>query len=183
MLILVRHAAPDVDPAVPPAEWNLSAEGRDGAASLADVLPADALLVSSLEPKARLTLEPTGPVTTDGRFNEVVRDEAYSDDPRAARSAYVNGTDHDGWETRADVANRFDQAIADWQERAGGRPLVVASHGMAITSWLSTRIGLDDPAAFWLDLQLPDLFAVDVEAKTVRRISSDKLRRAVLRRP
>jgi broad specificity phosphatase PhoE len=87
MLILIRHAAPDVDLTMTPAEWNLSDEGRDGAASLAEVLPADAVLVTSEEPKAQQTLAPSGEVSIDGRFNEIWRDEAVDANHRALRSA------------------------------------------------------------------------------------------------
>lgn len=86
MLFLVRHAMPALDPEVPPENWELDAAGRRGAETLKHVIPADAMLVSSQEPKARQTLEPTGHVFTDARFNEVARNEPYRGDFRARRS-------------------------------------------------------------------------------------------------
>ena len=52
---------------------------------------------------------------------------------------------------------RFDAGIRHWRSEARGRPLVVATHGMAMTLWL-TALGLEDPEAFWSDLRLPDVF-------------------------
>jgi broad specificity phosphatase PhoE len=51
-LYLVRHAMPAVDPAADPATWPLSDQGRAAARDLAPILPADALLQASDEPKA-----------------------------------------------------------------------------------------------------------------------------------
>jgi broad specificity phosphatase PhoE len=160
---------PAFGPDVPDAAWELGDEGRGAARALARVLPAGALLVASGEPKARQTVEPAGPVRTDERFNEVVRDEPYEGDFRARRLAYVTGTDHAGWEARDRVTARFGAGVRFWAARAGGRPLVIASHGMALTLWLTSTVGLADPGAFWAGLRLPDLLAVDVTGKQVTR--------------
>jgi broad specificity phosphatase PhoE len=172
MLILVRHAPPDVQSDVPPADWLLSEYGQSLASSLVPLLPTDALLVSSAEPKARQTLEQAGPVRTDPRFNEVVRDEAFGGNFREVRAAYVGGADHLAedyarWEPRADVIGRFQAGIDAWSARAGDRPLVVGSHGMAMTIWLSSVVDLGDVAGFWRDLRFPDALAVDLAAATV----------------
>jgi broad specificity phosphatase PhoE len=160
-LYLVRHAMPAFGPDVPPAAWELSSDGKRAAAALSNELPIGALLIASREPKARQTLEPAGTVRTDDRFNEVERDEPYDGDFKQRRRAYVCGTDHPGWEPREQVATRFTAGIAHWATQAGPRPLVVASHGMAITVWLTATIGLDDPGAFWAALRLPDLITLD----------------------
>jgi broad specificity phosphatase PhoE len=159
-------------PEIPAAEWQLSERGRQDAESIRGVLPAGALLVSSTEPKARQTLEPAGDVLTDKRFNEVCRDEAYRGDFQAARRAYVGGADHPGWETRAAVVARFDSGVRRWRALAGARPLVVASHGMAMTLWLSATVNVADPAGFWAGLRFPDVLEVHPDALFVRRASS-----------
>jgi broad specificity phosphatase PhoE len=173
-MYLVRHAMPVLRPEIAPEHWELDAAGRLAAAALARVLPPDALLVASEEPKARQTLAPartvfTDAVFTDARFNEVVRDEPSAGDFRARRRAYVSGTDHPGWEPRHQVAARVGAGIAFWSARAAGRPLVVAGHGMALTLWLTTAADLPDPAAFWSDLRLPDLFELDPATRTLHR--------------
>jgi broad specificity phosphatase PhoE len=174
VLMLVRHAMPELNAAVPPELWELGDVGRRGAVSLRDVVPGDAVLVSSTEPKARQTLEPSGPVVTDARFTEVERDEPYDGDFRARRRAYITGTDHPGWEPRAEVIARFDAGIRWWQARCGDQPVVVATHGMAMTLWLTT-LGLPDPGAFWAQLRLPDVFEVNVATRRVTRVESTQL--------
>lgn len=159
-------------PEVPAADWPLSEQGRQDAESIRGVLPAAALLVSSTEPKARQTLEPGGDVRTDGRFNESQRDEAYRADFRTARRAYVNGTDHPGWEKRVTVVARFDAGVRHWRALAGTRPLVIATHGMAMTLWLSVAANLADPGSFWAALRFPDVLEVDPAAPLVRRAAA-----------
>lgn len=174
MLLLVRHAMPASGPEQPPHQWALSEEGHLGADSLRSVLPPGAVLISSQEPKARQTLEPAGRVRTDGRFNEVARDEPYDEDHRARRLAYVTGTDHPGWEPRGAVIARFDAGVRWWQ-RVAGPALVIGSHGMAMTLWLGS-LGLIDHAGFWSTLRLPDVFEVDPDNATIRRIESASIR-------
>jgi broad specificity phosphatase PhoE len=168
-LFLVRHAMPAFGPDVPAAGWQLSSDGWGEARVLARTLPVGALLVASREPKARQTLEPAGFVQTDERFNEVTRDEPYEGDFRTRRRAYVTGTDHAGWEPREQVMARFSEGVRRWTAQADGRPLVIASHGMAMTLWLTTTVSLADPGTFWADLRLPDLLIVDMTGEQVTR--------------
>jgi broad specificity phosphatase PhoE len=178
MLILVRHAVPAHGPDTPPHEWRLGEDGRGAAEELVRQLPADAHLVASTEPKAAETLAPAGPVITDRRFNEVSRVEAFSDDFSVLRRAYVEGADLPDWEPRDEVAQRFDDGVSAQISAADGHPLVVASHGMAMTLWLTARIGLGDPGRFWADLRFPDMHMVDLVAGTVARIRPGSARSA-----
>jgi broad specificity phosphatase PhoE len=162
---------PAFGPDVPAAAWELSSEGRREARALARALPPGALLIASREPKARQTVEPAGSVQTDERFNEVTRDEPYEGDFRTRRRAYVAGKDYTGWEPRDQVRVRFAEGVRFWAAQADERPLVIASHGMAMTLWLTSTVGLADPGAFWAGLRLPDLLTVDVTGKQVTRSS------------
>jgi broad specificity phosphatase PhoE len=140
--------------------------------------PSDAYLVASTEPKAIQTLAPSGPVVQDERFGEVRREgEPFSGNFQELRLAYVSGTDHRLWEPRLDAVRRVESGITDHLARAGGRPLVVASHGMVMTVWLTARIGLDSPGAFWSALRLPDVFAVDLDGHSVERVASTEASR------
>jgi hypothetical protein len=71
---------PEIEPYVPPNEWELSDFGRRCARSLTRVLPANARLLASTEPKARQTLEPSGDVQTATWFGEAKRDEPFEHD-------------------------------------------------------------------------------------------------------
>jgi broad specificity phosphatase PhoE len=157
---------PAADASVPPHAWPLSDDGRAAAAALR--LPPQAYLVASDEPKAWQTLEPAGSVTRDVRFGEVRREGEPWDGPyRELRRSYVDGADHPKWERRADVARRFDAAVADHLVLAQGRPLVIGSHGMAITVWLTARVGLAAPGDFWTALRFPEVIAVDLSIRRV----------------
>ncbi|MGA5761764.1 histidine phosphatase family protein [Nonomuraea bangladeshensis] len=169
MLLLVRHAMPAYGPTVPSYEWALSTEGWQAAHRLIARLPKDARLVSSNEPKAWQTLGGDDAVVRDRRFDEVTRVEPWEGDYRELRRAYVEGADHADWEPRAEVAKRFDAGITEHLALAGGRPLVVATHGMAMTVWVKTRLGLESAGDFWADLRFPDAHLVDLGAGTVER--------------
>src|SRR5262245_4479007 len=164
---------PEFGPDQPPDEWELSEDGRAAAAALTRLLPAGSRLVGSNEPKAWQTLEPAGSVVRDPRLNEIARiGEPWEGDFQAWRRSYVSGVDHPGWEPRAEVAARFGAGVTDHLEAASttGSVLVVASHGMAMTLWLTARIGLADPGEFWAGLRFPDAHLVDLRAGTVRRL-------------
>ena len=172
MLILVRHAMPAHGPDTPARDWVLAPEGREAARELCSRLPAGARLVASSEPKAIGTLEPAGSVLRDPRFDEISRVEAYDGDFRARRLAYVEGADHADWETRSEVVERFGAGIADHLAAAAGQPLVIGTHGMAMTLWLTATIGLGDAGLFWAELRFPDAQVVDLAAGTVVRLTS-----------
>ena len=170
MLILVPHAMPAFGPRTPPHEWPLGNDGHAAAQVLADALPVGSHLAASAEPKAWQTLEPSGPVVCDPRFNEIRRTEPWEGNYRQLRRADVEGVDHSDWEPRTQVVERFGSAIDEHRDIAAGRPLVVATHGMAMTVWLTAGIGLPDPGAFWADLRFPDAHCVEqVGVRAVRR--------------
>jgi broad specificity phosphatase PhoE len=170
MLILVRHAMPDFGPQTPPHQWPLSKDGHAAARLLAASLPADSHLVASTEPKAWQTLEAAGQVVHDRRFNEIWRAEPWEGNYRQLRQQYVDGADHPGWEPRSQVAERFGAAIDEHRGFAQDRPLIVATHGMAMTIWLTARIGLPGSGTFWAGLRFPDAHHVDLAARTIARI-------------
>ena len=171
MLILVRHAMPDASSTAPPTEWPLSADGRRAAAALRDLLPHDARLVASTEPKAWQTLGDPEGVARDARFCEVDRPlEPWSDDFRTRRAEYVSGVVHDGWEPQAEVARRFSTGVAA-HSSSGPQAVVIATHGMAMAIWLVSvgAVAESGAEAFWRGLRFPDAHIVDVDAKSVRR--------------
>ena len=125
--------------------------------------------VSSTETKAHETLlcagGHDGTVDQDPGFDEVRRDEPFDGDYEARRTAWVEGRldeRHEGWETPDVTAQRFDSAVA--AHAASGAPLVIASHGMAMTAWLVHSrhvIAPDHAARFWRALAFPDVIEVD----------------------
>ncbi len=176
-LILVRHAMPELEPAVPAHQWQLGGAGRAAARALGPLVAGPGYYVASDEPKAVQTVrELTGrpDVATDPGFREVRRPYVWSanEDYRALARAYVEGVCHDGWEPLAQVVSRFDAAVDRHAALAAAqdRPLVVGTHGLAPTVWLASRLALaPSPAEFWAALQFPDVIDVDLAAGTATR--------------
>lgn len=179
MLILVRHAMPAHGPEMPPHEWELGEEGRAAALRLAAVLPRHARLVASTEPKAFQTLVPMGQTLHDPRFDEVARIEPWEGEYRRLRREYVSGVDHADWESRTVVADRFEAAVREHVDAAQGRPLIIATHGMAMTVWLASRGLVANPAEFWAQLRFPDAHIVDLHPRRAAVVCH----RAVVRHP
>lgn len=147
--------------------WRLDTSGRVSASEVARTLPDhDYYWVSSNQPKAWQTAEAMASVKggsvvhRDTDFGEVRRPHVFTDNHRQLASSYVGGTVHEGWESHESVRSRFDTAVRRHMTRSGERNLVVTTHGMAMTTWLSTHIDLGDPARFWRGLALPDVIAV-----------------------
>ncbi|MEJ7741494.1 MAG: histidine phosphatase family protein [Nocardioidaceae bacterium] len=173
MLILVRHAMPTASPEVPPRAWPLSPAGITASERLRGSLPSGAYLVSSTEPKAWHTLGgQAAEVIRDARFDEISRgEEPWDSTFRVNRRRYVEGTSQPGWERHTVVAARFQAGATYHQVAAAGRPLVIATHGMALTTWLVV-CGVIEPrlaGAFWDELQFPDCFVLDLDARSVHR--------------
>ena len=145
------------------------------AQAIGPLLPAGAMLVSSDEPKAYDTLTAAAPgrrIRADPRLREVARPlEPFDDDFRVARLAYVEGDPPAGWEPPTQVAARIDAAVTD--HRVDDRPLVLAGHGMAFTTWLAAHGLIDDAPAFWLDLGFPDIFLVG--RRGIRRLTASSV--------
>lgn len=178
-LILVRHAMPDVDPESDPATWTLTPQSMAEARELLrPVIPEGSVLLASNEPKARQTLEAAdlGEVVTDHRLREVARREAFAEDFRSARRAWVVGRGRQTWEQRVRVAERIQHAVDAGLERTaetGAPALVVAGHGMSLTAWLVSREHLPDgdPAAeFWAGLSFPDAWEIPLAGGSPRRL-------------
>ncbi|MFF5077729.1 histidine phosphatase family protein [Actinoplanes sp. NPDC000266] len=83
-----------------------------------------------------------------------------SDHPRAP-AGRPGARVPDGWEPPAEVVARFGAAVERHRTRAAGRPLVVATHGMALTCWLTAHALIAaEPARFWENLRFPDVIEI-----------------------
>jgi len=150
-LLLVRHAAVELDLDRPASTWELSEEGRADARELAERIAPVSRVLSSPERKARGTAEPIAArsgveVEIDDRLREVerpvVRDIA---DHRETVRRYLAGEALDGWEPRADVLARFRAAVAEADGAA------VVTHGIV----LALFCGWDFDR--WKRLQMPEV--------------------------
>jgi len=144
----VRHAMPVSQASVHPTEWCLDEAARSEAAHMAErleVAPAIGALVTSTEPKALETAAVIGAhwgarVVTDDRLREAVRPwigAGY----RGVVHRYLRGERPEGWEAHEEVSARVAAGVRDAIEAASGGPVVVVSHGLALTLHLGERLG------------------------------------------
>jgi broad specificity phosphatase PhoE len=174
-IILIRHAAVEIDQAAPPSSWQLSDEGRAGARLLAQDpiwLPIERIF-SSPEPKAFETAHilagPNGmSVSVVENLHEVVRPpnqwfgEEYPGGYRGAVEAYFaepSQTTH-GWETPAAAQRRIRRCIDTLREWEPG-DFAVVGHGLTLSLYIASVTGLD-PAVIWPAIQLPDYAILDL---------------------
>lgn len=158
-----------LDESVHPTEWRLDAIGWAAAAALADTLEVGdgiGLLVASTEPKAAETAAAIGTrwrvdVRADERLREAQR-PWIGPGYRAMAHRYLRGEPYEGWEPHEEVAARVAAAVDDASASAGGRPVVVVTHGLALCLHLAARLGAGfDPDAFWSSVAFPDAWALD----------------------
>jgi hypothetical protein len=179
-LVLVRHAMPVIDPAVPAEQWQLGPDGRGAARDLRPLVAGSTYYVAGTEPKIVQTLQEISghpDVTTDDGLVEVRRPHVWSDNTtyRSLARSYVEGDLPDGWEPHNQVVRRFDDAVVRHAATAAtqARTLIVGTGGLAPTIWLASRYHLEpDPAQFWAALRYPDLIEVDLLHGVVRRPAS-----------
>jgi broad specificity phosphatase PhoE len=183
-LILIKHAAPEVVPGVPPERWTLSDKGRAACVPLADRVGAHApsLVVSSEEPKAMETATLIGarlgiPWETAPGLHEHDR----SNVPHLRSSEFISMMELFfrkpdelvlGRETASDARRRFEAALREVVDSHPNETVAVVSHGTVIA------LLLDAPArpAFqtWRAMGLPSLAVLNLPeldvSETVDRI-------------
>jgi broad specificity phosphatase PhoE len=100
-------------------------------------------------------------VQGDDRLREAVR-PWIGTGYRAVAHRYLRGEQPEGWEPHDSVSVRVAAAVADAQRSAGGAPIIVVTHGLALAIHLGDRLGPDfDRESFWSRLAFPDAWALD----------------------
>ncbi len=164
---------PEVVPGTASKLWGLGESGREDCVLLAHALPQGISSVwSSDERKARETADVIGlrlglPVSIDSRFAEVDRPAVWDRDYREVAAGYLGGRDEPGWETRENVVARFSAGLESMPEPAG--PVVVVSHGLALTLWLASRTTIETER-WWRELTFPDAWDYEPSSGTLRHL-------------
>ncbi len=65
---------------------------------------------------------------------------------------------------------RFQARIGAYR---GVEDLVVVTHGIVMSAWLTTVAELRDPLLFWSDPRMPDAWQVDLAFGHYRRVTPD----------
>lgn len=140
IVVLIRHAEPEVVEGTPSRDWNLSSAGRRAAAALAVKLDGLGLadLSSSPEPKALQTAQIIrshvgGKIHTDLRLREHDRSSAGFLNRQNFEASIASVFDRPtevafGHESADAVYDRFSQAIGDAMSRRAG-VVAAVTHG------------------------------------------------------
>ena len=158
LILLVRHAAPAIDPALPHADWPLSTRGITAAKTMGLALRTDVLDVkASPQPKAADTARHAfGEFTTDERLIEA--DRPFYEDIEKLRTdsqRWLSGEWLPEWERREDVLDRMSRATIGMPSRT-----CFVGHGLAISVLVNSITGVPTaeffrrmpmPAAYWLN--------------------------------
>ena len=166
LLILVKHALPDIDSMVPANQWRLSKEGQHFSQVLAQRLAHYELdlIFSSVEPKAIETAhivataleKPVGVV--EGLHEHDRNNVGFLEKKKFETSVaqFFNQPDllTFGNETANQAHHRFSRAVMGIIEKYADKNIALITHGTVLTLFVSRLIGIE-PFAFWKDLELP----------------------------
>ena len=182
VVILVRNAMPVVQPGVHPVRWRLDDLGRSAVAILADALPDElaGTVWSSSEARAQETaetlIETRGDLGTELRLDpelrEVGRPTSWSSTYAEDLAGYFRNGDREGWEPATAVMTRMGSAIDRAVREAAGLPVVVVTHGLALSLYVGAACGVR-PAGFLHGLMHPDAWLLDVAAGRLERLDVD----------
>lgn len=169
-VILIKHAMPLVDPAVPAPDWPLSDAGKADALRLANLLRRDApcCIVPSPQPKAQETgailaaalavpLQPAHP----GLAEQDNSGEPFQPDPATFRAQVERYLAQPqavvyGRESASMVAERMQHALdALLAPLPPDASIVLVSHGRSITALLQSHDPALDAFGLWRALGLP----------------------------
>lgn len=176
LLILVRHSAVTVDPALPSTEWRLSAAGQRRARALAQKLGPyrPSAVISSHETKAQETAAIIAstlnlPYTTAANLHEHVR-RTFIPDPvewDAAVAAFFAQPEQLvlGTETADQAQKRIVAAIDDVLRAHPEGNLIVVTHGTVLTLFLAHHNPALDPFTTWKSLEMPCHFVLGMNSQ------------------
>ncbi|HUP87227.1 MAG TPA: histidine phosphatase family protein [Acidimicrobiales bacterium] len=179
LLVLAKHARPDVDPTLPAAEWTIGIDGMEGSHRLAQrVAPIGIdLVVSSVEPKA---VETARIVATDldlpyqtghdlhehsrrsTGYLDAVRFEAAIRRLFAEPSSLVFGD-----ETADAAAARFGAGVRAIHRAQPGKRLCIVAHGTVVALHLERSYGVDGWSTWKALSGLPSYVVVDRRSRAV----------------
>ena len=173
ILILVKHAMPEIDPNIPARYWRLSAEGRQAASALADTLASyhPSVLIASPEPKARETAEI---IAARLGLEMAIDSELYEHDranvPFLSQPAFREAVAEFfarpdelvfGNETAQQARQRFTQAVEQIIAAHPDENIVIVAHGTVISLFAGHHAGID-PLRLWQRLGLPSYIVLSL---------------------
>jgi broad specificity phosphatase PhoE len=172
-LILVKHALPEIDPALPAHRWPLSVEGRRRCHTLAERLAdySPGCMLSSREPKAvetaQLLADHFGQTVeiVEGLHEHDRSDVGWMDEARfrSQVQAFFDQPDRlvMGRETAAQARKRFARAVTAALGQCPRGDVVIVAHGTVITLFVEQAVGVAG-FEFWKQLGLPSMVVLSL---------------------
>ena len=170
-LILIRHAATQVDLTTPAHTWPLSDKGQQSCYDLAERLRPrhPSRIITSTETKARQTgyiiatvlqlpLE-SWPGLHEHARNNVTGLDQKTFVTQVARLLTQPETHVFGLETGAQARQRFTQAIHSIRQQYPDDTLAIVTHGTVLTLFIAAHNPIE-PVSWWQNLRLPDFFCL-----------------------
>jgi broad specificity phosphatase PhoE len=170
-LILIKHAAPEVMPGVPPEQWTLSEKGRAACVPLTERVAAHAptVIICSEEPKAaetgKLVAERLAiPWQTAPGLHEHDR----SNVPHLRSAEFISMMELFfrrpdelvlGRETARGARSRFESAVQDVLDQHPNETVAIVSHGTVIALMLEGT-SARTPYQTWRAMGLPSFVAL-----------------------
>ncbi len=173
-LMLVRHAAPVIEPERAAAEWVLSPEAIDDVHELAHRIDPERLveIVASSEPKAASTAEVLArALGTTWRVADGLHEHERGVLPWMAEDAWRDLLAElfarpdalvFGLEPADQALQRFREAVRSVLATAGAGDVVIVTHGTVMALLLAEITGAD-AFEIWSGLQMPDVRSVPRE--------------------
>lgn len=170
-LILVRHAAPQIDVTTPAHTWPLSDKGRQSCYELAERLRprCPTRIITSTETKARQTGYIIAntlqlPIEDQSGLHEHDRSNVTNLDQATFQTLVARLLTHPetlvfGQETGAQARNRFTQAIFSIRRRYPDDTVIIVTHGTVLTLFIALYNPIN-PVFWWQNLRLPDFFCL-----------------------
>lgn len=181
--MLVKHALPVLDPAVPPREWLLGAEGEEQARRLAGLLASYApfRLIASPEPKALRTAQlVAAELRLDvsvaaglAEFDRPALPLMTKEEHERINAGIFEDLDRPvlGMESGQDALQRFSNAIAAELARIESENLVAVTHGTVISLFVAAHNDIDG-FTLWKQLACPAFVVLDIATLAILRIVS-----------
>jgi broad specificity phosphatase PhoE len=183
-LLLIRHAMPQIQEAIPAREWPLSDEGRARCIPLSQMLQpyAPVKIYGSRELKAsetgRLVAERLSvPYEAAENLHEHERAQEpfYPRDvfEHKIKEFFANPNElRYGKETAAQARGRFVQTVARLARNHVDETIGVVAHGTVISLFVQLMSGAD-PFPLWQRLGMPSFVVIDSADNTVIKIVSE----------
>ena len=183
-LVLVKHALPEIDPAVPAREWHLSVEGCVRSRILGEELDRYDLdlVISSIEPKAMETAEIAAGLlkipmkVVEGLHEHERVSVGFLEKERfeqSIRRFYEQPADLVFGEETADGAYvRFSKAVSGLTILHPRENIAIVTHGTVLSLFLS-RNSVMEPFALWKELGLPSCVVMSRPGFDVVEINPD----------